>query len=383
MRFIVSTKRLAQALKAVGPAVGTRSTLPVLTGVRIEANKAGVTFEATDLEASARYVMNDDVTVERAGQVVTPAKQLAKSVASMGTDEITVESIEAEGKARLALHAGTRSVTLDAYPVEDFPATSIGSALEAIASAEASVLADAFARAVLCASRDEARPVLTSVALFMTEGSPTLEVVATDSYRMGVIRLELLTGPAKKTRTLLVPARVLKELAKQMRKLRDTTTIGFVDRGEEMPQVVAFSFGASFWTTRLVEGEFPNWQQIIPAEDVGASVEFEAAEMASALKSVEAVGTGDGTPVRLNLGETTTVTLVEGNAAAIRESLASATFSPDGVGEIEAAFNPGYLADGLKFVGTERARMRVRDGLKPALIGQSDRRYVLMPVRLS
>ena len=381
MRFIASTKRLAQALKAVGPAVGTRSTLPVLTGVRIEANKAGVTFEATDLEASARYIMNDDVTIERAGQVVTPAKQLAKAVASMGTDEITVESIEAEGQGRVALHAGTRTVTLDAYPVEDFPTMPTESAIEPFASVSAAALADAFGRAAMCASDDEARPVLMSVALFMTKGSPSSQIVATDSYRLGVIDVEL-DEPSKETRTLLVPARVVKELAKQMRKLRHAARIGLLDRGEDMQPSIAFSFGTSFWTARLIDGEFPNWQQIVP-EETGAAVEFEVDEMSSALKSVAAVGNGNETPVRLSLGETTTLALIEGDTAKIRETLATAMFSPDGVGEIDAAFNAKYLADALRFVGGERARMWVRDGLKPALIGEADRRYVLMPVRLS
>lgn len=382
MQFIVSTKRLAKALKSVMPAVGVRSTLPALTGVRIEVTADGLVFEGTDLEVTARCRLDDDVAVMASGEIVTPAKPLAKALAAMSADEVTIEVVEAEERKRVALRAGSRTVTLDAFPVEDFPALLDASALEPIASVHTVKLADAFARAVLCASRDEARPVLTSIALFVAEGSSTMEVVATDSYRMGVIRVEL-AEPAPKTQTLLVPGRVAKELAKQVRKLRGQVAIGLVSSGEEWPSRATFEFAASFWSVRLIEGEFPNWRQIVPDEGAGAAVEFEVDEMASALKAAAAVGNGGGTPVRLSLGETSTLALVEGGATAIRETLASAVFSPDGVGEIEVAFNLGYLAEGLKFVGAERITMRVRDGLKPALIGPPDRRYVLMPVRLS
>lgn len=299
MQFTMSTKRLEKALKAVVPAVSNRATLPVLAGVRIEANDEGITLEATDLEASARYRLHDGVSIQRGGQVVTAAKPLAKAIASMQADEVEVESIELDGRARVALRAGTRTLTLDAYAVEDFPTMPTESAFEPIASVQAAILGEAFARAVLCASKDEARAALTSVALFFKEGSATLEVVATDSYRLGVLSVPM-SEPATQGRTLLVPARIVKELAKQMRKHQGQVAISGGDTR------AAFSFDASFWTARLIEAEFPNWQQLVPAE-AGAAVEFDLDEMVSALKAVEAVRNGNGTPVRLSLGETTTL----------------------------------------------------------------------------
>lgn len=378
MRFIVSTKRFATALKQVMPAAGVRSTLPVLTGVRIRATADGITLEATDLEAAARSRLNgDDVTIIKTGEAVTPAKPLAKALAAMSADEVTIEAVDADGKARVSLHAGSRTVTLDTLLAEDFPAIPEGSVFEPLASVTAADLADALARAVLCASRDEARPVQTSVALFLTEGSASLLVVSTDSYRMGVQTVAL-SEPATATETLLVPARVAKEIAKQMRALREPAAIG----RSAASSTARFAFADQQWSTRLIEGEYPNWRQIVPGE-TGAAVTFEVAEMASALKAAVAVGNGGGAPVRLSLGETSTLALADGEATTIRETLATASFSPDGVGAIEVAFNPSYLADALKFVGEERTSMWVRDGLKPALIGPAERRYLLMPVRLS
>lgn len=381
MKFVVSKKRFARALKTIAPAVGVKSTLPVLTGVHIAATGSGLTLEGTDLEACARYVLCDDVKVEQPGEVVTPVKALVKAIASMAADEITIESTETAGRPRVALRSGTRTVTLDCYPVEDFPTTRDEATIEPIASADAGALADVFSRAVLCASKDEARAALTAVALFFKEDSSVLEVVATDSYRMGILNVPL-TTTARESRALLIPSRVVNELAKQLRKNRSLVEIGLVRREERVPTAIGFSFDSTTWSSRLIEGEFPNWQQIVP-DETGAALDFEVDEMASALKAAAAVGNGNGTPVRLNLGETTTLSLVEGDATAIRETLTTAAFSPDGVGALEVAFNAAYLADALKFVGEERARMWIRDGLKPALFGPPDRRYVLMPVRLS
>lgn len=380
MQFTVSKKQLERALRSVMPAVGARSTLPVLTGVHIEARAKSVVIAGTDLEATALYAVKEGVTVRKRGSIVTAAKTLAKAIAAMPSDEITVETEETEGRTRATLRAGTRTIALDTYPVEDFPAMPDPSTFEPVAAATARTLADAFARVALCASTDEARPVLTSVALLFAESSTTVTVVATDSYRMGIVEATL-TRPARSAKTLLVPARSVKVLAKQMRKMRAPVEIAVLSGNETSP-TVCFSIEDSVWTTRLIEGEFPNWRQIVPDQG-GAAVEFETDELASVLKAVAAVGNGNGTPVRLSLGEKTTLSLADGSATAIRETLATAAFSPDGVGEIEVAFNPGYLADALRFVGAERTRMWVRDGLKPALIGSTDRRYVLMPVRLS
>jgi DNA polymerase III sliding clamp (beta) subunit (PCNA family) len=111
-------------------------------------------------------------------------------------------------------------------------------------------------------------------------------------------------------------------------------------------------------------------------------VTFDTDELASALKAVDAVRS-NGTPVRLSLGDPCSLSLVEQDNATVSESLSAATFSPDGVGAIEVAFNPKFLADGIRFLGGDRIEMWLRDSLKPALLGSNECRYLLMPVRTS
>ena len=383
MKVVVQTKQFAQSLKSVLPAVCARAVLPILGGIRIEASEGHLALESTDLEVAARHVLPNGTVVEEAGTVIVPAKPLAKAIASMPAGEVSIQSEEVDGRTRLVLQAGPRAITLDALPSEDWPMIPDGSNMIPIALAPAAILSEAFARASLCASRDEARPVLTAVALFLQAGSPTLEVVATDSYRMGALQVPLETSVTE-THTLLMPGRVARELAKQTNKATGTVTIGLVGdaKDPETKCTMVFTFGDTTWTVRPIEGEFPNWRQVMP-EETGATAEFDSEELASAVKTAAAVGSGKGTPVRLSLGRTCSLSLVERDAATIHEDLSKATFTPDGLGDTEVAFNPTYLADGIRFLAGDTVQMWVRDPLKAVLLGPADRRYLLMPVRIS
>jgi len=182
MKITVSAKSLAACLKAVLRAVATRPGLPILSGVRLEGSEGGLKVEATDLELTARRTVSD-ATVENPGIVVVPAKALAKTLSSAGDQELELESSN-EDRPRLDVRAGARTVTLHAYATEDWPAIPMVGEIAPVACVDAHVAADALARAALCASGDESRPVLTTVALFFDKGRSTVEVVATDSYRL-------------------------------------------------------------------------------------------------------------------------------------------------------------------------------------------------------
>jgi DNA polymerase III sliding clamp (beta) subunit (PCNA family) len=194
MKLMVSAKPFTAELKSVLPAIATRSGLPMLSSVRLEVSEGEVCIEATDLELTARRVVRGDVKVDGAGSVVAPAKALVKAVAAMGEPEIVLESHSSEGRAGLDVRAGTRTVTLQGWPIDDWPAAPRVAAIDPIASIETSAVADAFERVGRCTSRDEARPVLTCVALFFRDDPAALEVVATDSYRLGVAQIPVEAG---------------------------------------------------------------------------------------------------------------------------------------------------------------------------------------------
>ncbi len=380
MKLIASTKQLGATIKAVLPAVPGHSGLPLLTGVRIECSDGAPALEATDLELSIHRVVGEGVSVQQPGSAVVPAKALAKAVQAIQGTEVELEAVAEDGRVRLQLHAGNRTVTLDGFPPEDWPAIPQRSELSPTAAVDAPALAEAFELAALCASKDEMRPALTGVALFFQEGS-ALEVVATDSYRLGALRVSVTDLQATPPSPPLVPARVARALAKQLKKEQGTVRIGIAGAADHGPQVVGFSFGDSTWSVRTIDGEYPAWRQVVP-EAAGAVLEFDSAELESALRAAASVRGTRGSPVRLTLDGSCSLALAEPDLGTIREALPGASFSPNGAGPVEAAFNPDYLLDAIRFTGAERGRMWVRDGLKPVLFEGPDRRYALMPVRM-
>lgn len=381
MKLTVSKKALGAALKAVLPAVPTRPGLPILTGVRLEATEAGLTVEATDLELAVRRALDQDVTIERGGSIVAPAKALAKTAAALPGEDVHLEAESNEERVRLRVSSGPRTVTLEGWPTDDWPSVPGASELEPVSSVEAAALADAFERVALCASKDEMRPILTGVALEASEDA--LEVVATDSYRLGVVRIPVIGSAPPPETPPLVPARVVKVLAKQLRAVRGAVDIRHLGpSGDEKARSSAsFAFDGSTWTVRTIEGEFPNWRQVMPEAD-GALLEFDPEELGSAIRAAASVWGGKTPPpARLTLDRKCSLAITEPDLGTMRETLSGASFSPNGVGAIQVAFNPSYLADAIRFCGEERGRMWIRDALKAVRFDGPERTYALMPIR--
>ena len=249
---------------------------------------------------------------------------------------------------------------------------------------DASAAADALARAAVCASNDQARPVLGAVALFFGEDPPCVEVVATDSYRLRAVRVPLASVPRVPESPLLVPARACCVLARQLKGVRCVLEIRALQAPAERESgadQVGFAVAGASWTVRQIDGEFPNWRQIVP-EPTGGLLEFDPDELATALRAAISVRGAVGAPVRLNLGEGCSLAVREPDLGEMHEVLPGASYSPNGTGPIQVAFNPGYLADAVAFCGSDRGRMWVRDALKPVLFEGPERRHALMPVRI-
>jgi DNA polymerase-3 subunit beta len=382
MKLTASTKHLGAAIKAVLPAVPSHPGLPLLAGVRIDASDPEPALEATDLELSIRHLLGEGVSVRQPGSAVVPAKALAKAVDAIKGTEVELEAVAQDGRVRLHVHAGNRTVTLDGFASEDWPAIPESSKLSPAARAEASALARALELSALCASKDEMRPMLTGVGLFFQEGSALLEVVATDSYRLGVIRVPVTDLDSTADRPpLVVPARVARALARLLKKEQGTARIGIAGPTDHGSPVVGFSFADSAWSVRTIEGGYPAWRQVLP-EAEGGLLEFDARELESALRAAVSVRGTKGTPVRLTLDDSCFVALAESDFGSVLEGLPGANFSPNGAGPLQVAFNPEYLLDAIRLIGGDRGRMWARDALKPVLFEGPDRRYALMPVRM-
>jgi DNA polymerase-3 subunit beta len=362
VKFRCDRDVLSEALQTVQRGVSSRPGIPALTGVLIEASAEGVlTLTTTDLEVSAR--LSIEVQVGEPGIALVPARLLADTVKSLSDAPVEFESDQSQARIRCAAYEGS----LRLLPAEDFPALQAPSGTRIVA--ESPRFAEAVGQVARAASRDEARPVLTGILLEVSREGVTL--VATDSYRLAVRDLVATSAGEAKA---IVPERALSEAGRAAQAVERGEVEVFVDESQ-----VSFQVGPLMLTSRLIEGEFPNYRQLLP-EQYESRLTVSRQQLIDAVRRVGLLAR-DTSPVRL-----------EFNALGVKLS----SSSPD-LGQaveavearyegedITAAFNPNYLADGLAAASGESVRLEVRDGLKPGIVrGESDEfTYLVMPVRL-
>lgn len=374
MKVELERKDLLQAVQRASRAVSNRATLPVLSGVRITAN-GKLEVAATDLETTISTAVGCNTAHD--GSVVVPSKLFAEVLKASQGDTV---QLVAEGE-EVEIHAGRSRHRLAALTTADYP-TLPGEDEAPTAWTEVSALEleTALQQVLTAASGDESRQVLTGV-LFEVEGE-TLTLVATDSYRLAVKRVA--TRGLCGTHKLTVPARACREVLRLSKK-RALVEIGIRE------SIIIFRIGADVLVSRYIDGQFPNYRQLIP-DGYSCSAEVDKAALTATTKRVGLMAQNN-LPMKLTLG---------GGAGGLapadwKGSVEVSAHTPD-VGEacevIEAettgdaltiAFNPRFLLDGLGAVEGDAVRIEVQDGLKPAVVRgvRDDFTYLLMPVRLS
>ena len=375
MKFRAERTEFAEAASWALRTVGARATLPALSGVRMEVSGDRLQLSSTDLETASE--LSIPVQAERDGVALVPGKLLGDVVRSLPNAAI---SAEVDGD-RLHLSCGRAQFDLRLMPAEDFPVLPEPDADAPVAVMKAEEFSRTVGQVARAASLDDARPVLTGVSL--EASTESLTAAATDSYRLAVRTVPWDQGT---DRTVLVPRRALEEARRSAEQL-----------GSEVRMVleasrVTFVFGDRRLTTNLIEGKFPDFRQLIPTGHE-RRLTVDRGELAEVVKRVAVVGETNSaaTPVTLHLTEDTVrVTAGSGEVGQAEESLPGTLEGED----LQIAFNPRYLTDGLDATGGDRVVFEFRDELKPAVLrpfpqgGEDDDAavgdflYLLMPVRV-
>lgn len=362
MKFRCDRDVLSEALQTVQRGVSSRPGIPALTGVLMEAAVGkGLTLTTTDLEVSARLTVEVQVTED--GACLVPARVLTDTVKSLSDAPVEFETDEGQARIRCAAYEGA----LRLLPAEDFPA------VRAPAGTPIVIAAGAFAEAVgqvgKAASRDEARPVLTGVLLEISREGVTL--VATDSYRLAVREL-IASAPAEAK--AIVPERALSEAARAAQALEKGEVRIVIEESQASFQVEGLTL-----TSRLIEGEFPNYRQLLP-EAYENRLICSRQQLMDAVRRVGLLAR-DTAPVRMEFNALGVK--LSSQSPDLGQAVEAVEARYEGE-ELTAAFNPTYLLDGLTAASGETVRLEVRDGLKPGVIrGESEEfTYLVMPVRL-
>jgi DNA polymerase-3 subunit beta len=363
MKAVIQRDELSQKLGVVARAVSTRASVQILAGVLLRAEAGQLHVAATDMELSLRSSI--DARVEGEGAVVVPGRLLVDLVRLLPESEVTIEHRGEENVVRVT--SGSSASTLHTYAAEDFPRLPD---LETVGTfnVDREQLLDTVSRVARSASRDESRPVLTGILAHFEAGK--LVMAATDSYRLSVKETEL-RGQAPELEAI-IPARALAELAR-IAQSGDTIELGVHEN-----QVV-FAADDVWLTTRRIDGQFPNYKQLLP-EAFEHEVTLPRNEVLDVVRRVGVmVQRTSPIQLRFNEGELTVFARTQ-DVGEAKESL-PVQFSGE---PLEIGFNAEFLREGIESIGEDEITLRLISPLRPAVIdgGADDPTYLIMPIRL-
>jgi DNA polymerase-3 subunit beta len=365
VKVTCAKNELAQALSLVGRAVSTRAAVQVLGGVLLRASEAQMHLSATDMELSLRLPV--EAQVEGDGAVVAPGRLLVDLARLLPESEVVLEHRPEHGV--LEVTCGPASYKLNTYSAEDFPKLPDVEGTQTFA-ADSSAFLETVSRVARAASRDESRPVLTGVLVRFERAK--LIMAATDSYRMSVKETEL-AGDTASELEAIVPARALTELS------RIAQDSGELQIGVQENHVV-FGAGDVWLTTRRIDGQFPNYKQLLP-ETFEHEVALPREEFLEVVRRASVMAQRNS-PLRLRFAEgEVTVSAQTQDVGEAKESL-PVPFTGE---PLEIGFNPDFLRDGLDSVESDEVALRLISPLRPGLLysDAEDFSYLIMPIRLA
>jgi len=380
VKFRIDRDALADAVAWTARTLPVRPPVPVLAGMLMDAGPGPnddhlLTLSAFDYEVSAQ--VSTDVDVEEAGKALVSGRLIAEICRSLPPHPVELTT---DG-SKVMLSCGSAKFTLLTMPVEDYPS------LPEMPPAAGSVGSDEFAAAVgqvaIAAGRDDTIPMLTGVRVEI-EGE-TVTLASTDRYRLAVRELHWKPERADFSAIALVPAKTLADTAKSLTAGAEVS-IALAGAGGSGEGMIGFSGGGRRTTSRLLDGDFVKYRSLLPSEYAGLA-EVQCGPFVEAVKRVSLVAERN-TPVRLSFRQGEVVLEAgTGDEAQAVEGL-EATLEGD---DINIAFNPGFLLDGLTAIDSDVARLSFTTPTKPAVLTGKptddgttpNYRYLIMPVRLS
>lgn len=368
MKFSINKSELQNTLAVVQKGISTRSTLPVLSGILIDAVGDKLVFQSTDLELSIQ--MEVPALIEEPGKLVVPGKLFSDIVKSLPDAAVNVASEGAE--ARLTCDSTAFSVkTLNPEDFPGFPTVQPQKTIK-IPFAVFSKMVKRVSRVV---SRDESRAILTGV-LVETEGAK-LRMVATDSYRLALTETEIDSEAYDGVEdfSAVISGNFLNDVA-GLPLSEQTVSIGVAEN-----QIIVRCEDMVF-INRRIEGQYPNYRQLLP-DSHATRATFPVDQLTAAVRRA-ALMSSSTAPIKfaltpaVNLAQ---ITVTSADVGSVQESIDC----PIEGEEVEIAFNSSYVSDGLSTMKDEEVYFDVQSSLKPGIFRsttEDNHLYLIMPVRI-
>ena len=371
MKVTVSPSSLSSCLNLVSRAVSPRSTLPVLGNVLLETTDKGLRITATNLDLAISATV--EATVVEEGRTTVPARLLGEYVSSLAEAPCT---IELDSKTQvLRVSCGVHKTNMHGISAVEFPPLPVADG-DTTVEVDSALLQNAITQTAMAASSDEASPVLTGV-LLQIDGD-RLTLAATDRHRLAVKNLDVtVKGDGLGGASVIVPARHLSEVARAVTPARPTVGISLSQQRNQ----VFFTIGDVEISSRLIEGNYPNYNQVIPSECT-TTVSLHTADLLREAKTASVLAKDAANPVRMRIGDGTLTLVAQTAEVGDDEAPLTATVKGD---DVQIAFNARYVLDALAVLDSEDVQLSFNGSLSPGVIrpvGRDDYLCIIMPVRV-
>ena len=362
MKLKVTQENLSAALNTVAKVANTHNTLPILSNVLIKTSGNRLSVAATNLDVAITQMVGSKISEE--GSLTIPARLTQDFVASLPSGVIDLTQDE----NKLNLSTDKYESTINGMPAEDFPV------MPAIAKGQkwnlpAKTLKHALQQIVFAASTDEARPVLTG--LYFHSSGDQLYVAATDSYRLA----EKALMKSKDQIKLLIPVSAMQELLRILTDSDEDVTITSDD------QQVLFKVGGVELVARLIEGQYPDYQKLIPQNFTNIAT-LKRADFVNITKVSSLFARESGGSVTIELDSKTKQVSIRSIASQLGENTAAADAKINGSGQI--TLNSRFLMDGLNALNSDEVSFSFNGKLEPSVLKDpenSDYLHVIMPLK--
>ncbi len=367
MKLSVTQENLAKAVGTVGRIVSSRSSLPVLSNILLSTDTNRLRLSATNLEVGITYWVG--CKVDQEGSVTAPARLLGELISSLPGGNLEISASETNTTVTTA-HVKSQ---INGIAAEEFPVIPQVKA-KPVVQLPAAALREAVSEVVIASSPDESRPVLAGVHVYIEDGK--LILVATDSYRLAERKVALPEDQGGDL-AVTIPARTMQEL---VRILSDSDGIVSMYIADNQ---VMFQLENVELVSRLIEGQFPNYRQIIPEGEETAAV-LETAELSRITKTANLFARENAGSIRVEVQAEGEIRVIS-SASQVGENVSSANCDVGG-DDGEISLNARYLSEALAAIPTKSVRLSMSGKLNPCVLqpeGDEADEYIhiIMPLR--
>ncbi|MGF1458398.1 MAG: DNA polymerase III subunit beta [Leptolyngbyaceae cyanobacterium] len=378
MKFVCSQSELNTHLSLVSRVVPSRPNLPVLSNVLVKVNDEDQKVTLIGFDENIGIQTSFKATVDESGELTLPAKLLESIIARLPAEDIAVQETQEDAAVTITSSSGeyqVRGLSAENYP--SLPVIEEGQAAELSVDA----LLEGLKGALFATSADETKQVLTGVHLLAEP--ETLEFAATDGHRLAVVKTSDESGQGNADSgdqmDVTVPAKALRDLERMLQTYNSSEPIALkFDRTQ-----VVFELGDQRLTARLLEGQYPNYRQLIPKQ-FERQVTVDRKLLTDALERIAVLADQKNNIVKLSLDpeEKAVAVSVEAQEVGSGREVVAAQITGEA---LDIAFNVRYLLDGLKALGTNEVQLQCNTATSPSVmvpLGELQMTYLVMPVQI-